>query len=103
MLDKKTRDEIYYYIRKMDKLKGNTSRLLNTYNLFNYLILNYNNINYLEFKKTCYNRMLILLDDIEKIKINYFYKKKIINKLLEFKILHENDILSALKYEVSCS
>ena len=76
MLDKKTRDEIYYYIRKMDKLKGNTSRLLNTYNLYNYLILNYNNINYLEFKKTCYNRMLILLDDIEKIKINYFYKKK---------------------------
>jgi hypothetical protein len=92
MLDKKIRDEIYYYIRKMDKLKGNTSRLLNTYNLFNYLILNYNNINYLEFKKTCYNRMLILLDDIEKIKINYFYKKKIINKLLEFKILHESNI-----------
>lgn len=91
MLDKKTRDEIYYYIRKMDKLKGNTSRLLNTYNLYNYLILNYNNINYLEFKKTCYNRMLILLDDIEKIKINYFYKKKIINKLLEFKILYENN------------
>ena len=76
MLDKKTRDKIYYYIRKMDKLKGNTSRLLNTYNLYNYLILNYDNINYLEFKKTCYNRMLILLDDIEKIKINYFYKKK---------------------------
>jgi hypothetical protein len=91
MLDKKTRDEIYYYIRKMDKLKGNTSRLLNTYNLYNYLILNYDNINYLEFKKTCYNRMLILLDDIEKIKINYFYKKKIINKLLEFKILYENN------------
>ena len=91
MLDKKIRDEIYYYIRKMDKLKGNTSRLLNTYNLYNYLILNYDNINYLEFKKTCYNRMLILLDDIEKIKINYFYKKKIINKLLEFKILYENN------------
>lgn len=91
MLDKKTRDEIYYYIRKMDKLKGNTSRLLNTYNLYNYLILNYDNINYLEFKKTCYNRMLILLDDIEKIKINYFYKKKIINKLLEFKTLYENN------------
>lgn len=91
MLDKKTRDEIYYYIRKMDKLKGNTSRLLNTYNLYNYLILKYDNINYLEFKKTCYNRMLILLDDIEKIKINYFYKKKIINKLLEFKTLYENN------------
>tara|TARA_B100001248_G_scaffold252453_1_gene228638 strand:- start:679 stop:966 length:288 start_codon:yes stop_codon:yes gene_type:complete len=91
MLDKKTRDKIYYYIRKMDKLKGNTSRLLNTYNLYNYLILNYDNINYLEFKKTCYNRMLILLDDIEKIKINYFYKKKIINKLLEFKTLYENN------------
>ena len=92
MLDKKTRDKIYYYIIKMDKLKGNTSRLLNTYNLYNYLILNYDNINYLEFKKTCYNRMLILLDDIEKIKINYFYKKKIINKLLEFKILYESNI-----------
>ena len=91
MLDKKTRDKIYYYIIKMDKLKGNTSRLLNTYNLYNYLILNYDNINYLEFKKTCYNRMLILLDDIEKIKINYFYKKKIINKLLEFKTLYENN------------
>ena len=36
--------------------------------------------------------MLILLDDIEKIKINYFYKKKIINKLLEFKLLHESNI-----------
>ena len=93
MIDKEIRDKIYYYINRMKKLKGNTSRMLNTYNLFNYLILNYDNINYLEFKKSCYNRMLILLNDVNNIKINYFYKKKVINKLLEFKKLYESNII----------
>jgi len=93
MIDKEIRDKIYYYINRMKKLKGNTSRMLNTYNLFNYLILNYDNINYLEFKKSCYNRMLVLLNDVNNIKINYFYKKKVINKLLEFKKLYESNII----------
>lgn len=92
MIDKEIKDKIYYYINRMKKLKGNTSRLLNTYNLFNYLILNYDSINYLEFKKSCYNKMLILLNDATKIKINYFYKKKVMDKLLEFKKLYESNI-----------
>jgi len=92
MIDKEIKDKIYYYINRMKKLKGNTSRMLNTYNLFNYLILNYDSINYLEFKKSCYNRMLILLNDVNNIKINYFYKKKVINKLLEFKKIYESNI-----------
>jgi len=92
MIDKEIRERIYYYLNKMKKLKNNTSKLLNTYNLYNYLILNYDNINYLEFKFSCYNKIFYLIEDINNIKIDYFYKKKIISKLLEFKLLYENNL-----------
>lgn len=92
MIDKKIKEKLFFYINRMKELKGNTNRLLNTYNLYNYLILEYDEINYLELKRSCYTRVIVLLNDIIDIKINYFYKKKVINKLLEFKLLYENKI-----------
>lgn len=92
MIDQKIMDRISYYLKKMKKLKDHTSRLLNMYNLFSYIVLNYNNINNSEFKLCCYNKVCLFLIDINNIKANYYYKKKIMNKLLEFKILYENNI-----------
>ena len=92
MINEKVKNKIYYYLIKMKKLKGNTNKLLNIYNLYNYLILKYNEIKYDSFKKSCYDKIFFLLEDINSIKINYFYKKKIISKLLEFKLLYESNI-----------
>ena len=92
MINEKVKNKIYYYLIKMKNLKGNTNRLLNTYNLYNFLVLKYDEIKYDSFRKSCYNKIFLLIEDINSIKINYFYKKKIISKLLEFKLLYESNI-----------
>ena len=92
MMDEIIKNKIFYYINKMKNLKGNTNRLLNTYNLYNFLVLKYDEIKYDSFRKSCYNKIFLLIEDINSIKINYFYKKKIISKLLEFKLLYESNI-----------
>ena len=76
MTNEKIKNKIFYYINSMKKLKGNTNKLLNIYNLYNYLILKYDEIEYYDFRKSCYNKIFFLLRDINSIKINYFYKKK---------------------------
>ena len=92
MMDEKIKDKIFYYLNRMKNLKGNTNRLLNTYNLYNFLVSKYDEIKYDSFRKSCYDKIFLLIEDINSIKINYFYKKKIISKLLEFKLLYESNI-----------
>ena len=92
MIDEIIKNKIFYYLNKMKNLKGNTNRLLNTYNLYNYLVLKYDEIKYDSFRKSCYNKIFLLIEDINSINISYFYKKKIISKLLEFKLLYESNI-----------
>ena len=92
MIDEIIKNKIFYYLNKMKNLKGNTNRLLNTYNLYNFLVSKYDEIKYDSFRKSCYDKIFLLIEDINSIKINYFYKKKIISKLLEFKLLYESNI-----------